>query len=161
MAELFEIIASSLNDDGRVRRVDCSWPKDFARPHFMPYLVGTRRKSLHPRMVLDVRMNGKQLSMVTIRQVFQFFFLYIAFIFIWALLLISDGVSVFDAFGISISTMGCIGPAFGITGATETYAGLSAFSKGILCVSMLLGRLEMLTFLVMLKKDFWTSKSAW
>lgn len=112
-------------------------------------------------MVLDVRMNGKQLSMVTIRQVFQFFFLYIAFIFIWALLLISDGVSVFDAFGISISTMGCIGPAFGITGATETYAGLSAFSKGILCVSMLLGRLEMLTFLVMLKKDFWTSKSAW
>lgn len=118
-------------------------------------------KSLHPRMVLDVRMNGKQLSMVTIRQVFQFFFLYIAFIFIWALLLISDGVSVFDAFGISISTMGCIGPAFGITGATETYAGLSAFSKGILCVSMLLGRLEMLTFLVMLKKDFWTSKSAW
>ena len=119
------------------------------------------QKSLHPQMVLDVRMNGKPLSMVTIRQVFQFFFLYIAFIFLWALLLVWDGVTVFDAFGISISTMGCIGPAFGITGATETYAGLSVFAKSILCISMLLGRLEILTFLVMLKKDFWTTKSAW
>ena len=57
--------------------------------------------------------------------------------------------------------MGCIGPAFGITGATCTYAELSVFSKSILCLSMLLGRLEIFTLLVMLRKSFWKSKSSW
>lgn len=122
---------------------------------------GLIHKAMHPNMVLDVRLNGRPVSATTIRQVFQFFFLYVAFIFLWAMLLAADGVPLFDAFGISISTMGCIGPAFGITGATETYAVLSDFSKAILCVSMLLGRLEIITFLVMLRKDFWTTKDAW
>lgn len=119
------------------------------------------QKLLHPQMVLDVRMNGKPLSMVTIRQVFQFFCLYMAFLFLWALLLIWDGVTIFDAVGISVSTMGCIGPAFGITGATETYAVLSDFSKAVLCIAMLVGRLEIMTLLVMCKRDFWSSKSVW
>lgn len=118
-------------------------------------------KALHPNMVLDVRLNGRPVSPTVIRQVFQFFFIYLAFIALWALLLTWDNVPVFDAMGISISTMGCIGPAFGLTGATETYALLSNFSKAILCLSMLLGRLEIITFLVMLKRDFWTTKQAW
>ena len=36
------------------------------------------------------------------------------FIALWALLLTFDGINTFDAIGISVSTMGCIGPAFGI-----------------------------------------------
>lgn len=38
---------------------------------------------------------------------------------------------------------------------------LSVFSKSILCLSMLLGRLEMFTLLVMLRKSFWKSRSSW
>lgn len=118
-------------------------------------------KTIHPRMVLDVRMNGVPVSAVTIRQVFQFFFIYIVCIFLWSSLLIGDGIPVWDAVSISISAMGCIGPAFGTAGAAETYAALSGFSKGVLCVAMLMGRLEMMTFLVMMKKKFWTSGSSW
>ena len=78
-----------------------------------------------------------------------------------ALLLTLDGIEVFDALGLSVSTMGNIGPAFGIAGATCTYAGLSVFSKSILCISMLLGRLEMFTLLVMLTPDFWQKGNRW
>ena len=69
--------------------------------------------------------------------------------------------SVFDAIGISVTTMGCIGPSFGITGATCTYAGLSDFAKTILCISMLLGRLELFTVLAMLHISFWKKRGNW
>lgn len=118
-------------------------------------------EKVYPRQIHGLWMNGRHLSEVTAVRAAQFFFLYMAFIALWALLLTLDGIGVFDAIGISVSTMGCIGPAFGITGATCTYAGLSLFSKTVLCFSMLFGRLEMFTLLAMMHKSFWTSKGNW
>ena len=83
------------------------------------------------------------------------------FIVFWALLLTADGINMFDAIGISVTTMGSVGPGFGIAGATCTYSGLSDFSKSILCISMMLGRLEMFTLLVMLCPSFWRLRKSW
>ena len=121
----------------------------------------TLTQKVHPNMVRRVEINGHYVGDDTVVRVSQFFFLYMAFIVLWALLLTWDGVNIFDAVGISVSTMGCIGPAFGITGATCTYANLSDFAKSILCLSMLLGRLEILTLLVMCRRSFWKSKGMW
>ena len=124
-------------------------------------LVAAVREKLHPRMVMDVEMNGRLIGQDTIIRVNQFFFLYLVFIAFWALLLTFDGIGIFDAIGISVTTMGCIGPSFGITGATCTYAGLSDFAKTILCISMLLGRLELFTVLAMLHVSFWKKRGNW
>ena len=118
-------------------------------------------QKLNPRRVVEVRMNGAKVSEETLLRVGQFFSLYIFLIAFFALLLTADGIAAFDAIGISISTMGGIGPAFGVAGATETYAGLSDFTKSVICVSMLLGRLEMVTLLVMLTPDFWQKGNRW
>ena len=118
-------------------------------------------QKISPRRVVEVRLNGSRVSEETLLRVGQFFFLYIFFIVLTALLLTLDGIEVFDALGLSVSTMGNIGPAFGIAGATCTYAGLSVFSKSVICVSMLLGRLEMFTLLVMLTPDFWQKGNRW
>ena len=118
-------------------------------------------QKLSPRRVVEVRLNGAPVGEETLLRVGQFFFLFIFFIALWAFLLTLDGITVFDALGLSVSTMGNIGPAFGIAGATCTYAGLSVFSKSILCISMLLGRLEMFTLLVMLTPDFWQKGNRW
>lgn len=125
------------------------------------YIWHAAKTKLHPNQVLGMTINGHRIGDDTVVRVAQFCFLYVMFIALWALLLTFDGITVFDAIGISVSTMGCIGPAFGITGATSTYAELSLFSKSILCLSMLLGRLEMFTLLVMLQKNFWKSKGSW
>lgn len=125
------------------------------------YIQKTIAEKIHPRQIHGFWMNGQRIGEATAARAAQFFFLYMSFIVLWALLLTWDGIGVFDAIGISVSTMGCIGPAFGITGATCTYADLSIFAKTILCFSMLLGRLEMFTLLVMLRKNFWTSKGNW
>jgi trk system potassium uptake protein TrkH len=119
------------------------------------------RQKLAPRQLVEVRMNGNRVSEEVLLRVGQFFFLYIFFIVFWAFLLTLDGLEIFDAIGISVTTMGSVGPAFGIAGATCTYAGLSVFSKSILCIAMLLGRLEMFTLLVMLTPDFWQKGNRW
>lgn len=125
------------------------------------YIWQAAKAKLHPHQVWGLTINGHRVGDDTVVRAAQFCFLYLMFIALWALLLTFDGINTFDAIGISVSTMGCIGPAFGITGATCTYAELSVFSKSILCLSMLLGRLEMFTLLVMLRKSFWKSRSSW
>jgi trk system potassium uptake protein TrkH len=118
-------------------------------------------QKLSPRRVVEVRMNGGKVDADTLLRVGQFFFLYIFCIVFFALLLTLDGVTIFDSLGISMTVMGNVGPAFGVAGATCTYAGASVFAKSILCVEMLLGRLEMFTLLVMLSPDFWQKGNRW
>ena len=118
-------------------------------------------QKLHPHIVSEIRMNGELVPEGTQHRVCLFFFVYMMFIVFWALLLTSDGINMFDAIGISVTTMGSVGPGFGIAGATCTYSGLSDFSKSILCISMMLGRLEMFTLLVMLCPSFWRLRKSW
>lgn len=118
-------------------------------------------QKLSPRRVIRARMNGVEVDNAILLRVGQFFFLYIFCIVFWALLLTFDGIGAFDAIGISVTTLGNVGPAFGIAGATCTFAGLSDFTKSILCIEMLLGRLELFTLLVMLSPEFWKIRHRW
>jgi trk family K+ transporter, membrane protein len=72
-----------------------------------------------------------------------------------------DGLLPFDAIAVAVSTLGNIGPAFGIVNATSTYAPLSDFVKAVLCCSMLLGRLEIFTLLILLRPSFWRKTKRW
>ncbi|WP_337470752.1 potassium transporter TrkG, partial [Mitsuokella jalaludinii] len=118
-------------------------------------------QKLSPRRVIRAHMNGIEVGGDILLRVGQFFFLYILCIVLWALLLTFDGIGAFDALGISITTLGNVGPAFGIAGATCNFAGLSDFTKSILCIEMLLGRLELFTLLVMLSPEFWKIRNRW
>ncbi len=118
-------------------------------------------EKLHPRVATPVRLNGGPVDEATLHRTAAFFFLYVISIAFFALLMTADNIKTFDAIGISVTTVGCIGPAFGIAGATENYAGLSDFTKSILCFAMLLGRLEFFTLLVMFCPSFWLSKKNW
>lgn len=115
----------------------------------------TVQETLHPRMVYHVRSNGEDFSADVIYGVVRFFFVYMALDVLWSFLLIWDGVPAFDAIGVSISAMGSCGPAFGMFGATCTYADMPAFSKGVICLAMLMGRLESFTVLAILMPSFW------
>ena len=117
------------------------------------------QETLHPRMVYHVRSNGEEFSSDVIYGVIRFFFVYMALDVLWSFLLIWDGIPVFDAIGVSVSTMGSCGPAFGLFGATCTYADMPSFSKSIVCLSMLMGRLESFTVLALLMPSFWKRRS--
>lgn len=118
-------------------------------------------QKLAPRRVVEVRMGGARVDARTLTRVGQFFVLYMAFAALFALVFTADGLPLWDALTLSITTLGNVGPAFGAVGATSTYAVLSDTAKGAVCIAMLLGRLELYTLLVMLTPDFWQRGSSW
>ena len=118
-------------------------------------------QKLNPHRVVDISLGGAHVDSAMLLRVGTFFFLYLAIIFVTAFLLTMDGLLPFDAIAVAVTTLGNIGPAFGIVSATSTYAPLSDFAKSLLCLSMLLGRLEIFTLLILLRPSFWRKTKRW
>ena len=118
-------------------------------------------QKIHPNMVLHIRSNGEDFSLDLIYGVARFFFIYAMLGVLWTFILVFDGVAIFDAIGLSISTMGSCGPGFGQFGATATCSALPPLSKAALCLSMLMGRLEALPVLAILMPSFWRHRNSW
>ena len=118
-------------------------------------------QKLNPHRVVEVSLGGVHVDTAMLMRVGTFFFLYLLIIFVTALLLTADGLAPFDAIAVAVTTLGNIGPAFGIVSATATYAPLSDFVKAVLCVTMLLGRLEIFTLLILLRPSFWRRTHRW
>lgn len=119
------------------------------------------KKIVHPNMITNVFMNKKAVPISIISGIVRFFFLYIVLFAILALLLTITGISVSDSIGIIAATISSVGPAYGIAGATCTYADLPSFAKIVICVAMLLGRLELFTLMILLRPEFWRSTRNW
>jgi len=115
---------------------------------------------LHPRAVQAVSAGENRYSAEVLYRVLCFFFLYIMLAFLWAAIMMFDGIAFLDALGVSFSTMGSVGPAFGQFGATQTYAALPTLSKMVVCLSMLFGRLESITLMCIFIPSFW-KRSGW
>lgn len=121
----------------------------------------TLRQRIHPEEVRMIKIGDTTYRTNTLLPIFGFFFFYIGAIFICALLLTIDGyISISDALGLSIAAMSNTGPALGQFGATCNWADMSAYTKIIISIAMLLGRLESFTLLAICFPSFW-KKSRW
>ena len=119
------------------------------------------QKKFHPQTLPTVKMNGQLVTDETLRGVARYFFAYVLTDVFFALVMIIDGISLGDAVAVSISTLGSIGPGFGLAGAMSTYELLPPVSKITACFVMFLGRLEIFTVLVMFTPEFWRRKKGW
>ena len=118
-------------------------------------------QKLNPNRVIDISLGGAHIDNAALMRVGTFFFLYLAIIFVTAFLLTLDGLLPFDSIAVAVTTLGNIGPAFGLISATSTYAPLSDFVKSVLCLTMLLGRLEIFTLLILVRPSFWRKTKRW
>lgn len=123
--------------------------------------VAEIKKVLHPSAVIAVNMNGKSVPISVIAGICRFFFLFMFLFAILTLLLALTGLTATDSIAIIAATISSVGPALGIAGPTCTYAPISSFGKFIICIAMLLGRLELFTMMVMLRKEFWSGTRRW
>lgn len=113
------------------------------------------RRVLHPRMLFSVKFNGRRLNNVVLASISRFFFLYIISVVVLSIMFAATGVSLTEAvFGIA-ACISSIGPAFGIIGVNGNFAHVTPAGKMVLSLAMLLGRLELYTVLVLLRKEFW------
>ncbi len=114
------------------------------------------KKMLKPHVVLATHFNGKKVQDSTYESVMSFFFLYIFTFAISALLLSFSGLDFMTCFSAAASAISNVGPGLGeIIGPNGNYSSLTNYSKLILVVTMFLGRLEMLTILVLFLPSFW------
>ncbi|MBQ9614907.1 MAG: TrkH family potassium uptake protein, partial [Selenomonadaceae bacterium] len=118
-------------------------------------------QKVHPQAMKPVKMNGQPVPDDVLYGVARFFFAYVMLDVLFALVMLLDGIDLIDAVSVSISTMGSVGPGFGIEGATSTYALLPDFSRACACVFMFLARLEIFTVIAMLTPEFWSREKGW
>ena len=118
-------------------------------------------QTLHPEIVLPVRLNRRVVEERTLRAVSSFVLLYIGIFVIGASVLAIDAartgldLSVLDAVSVSASMLSNVGPAFGIGGPLGSFEPFSDFSTVVMTGLMWLGRLEIVPIVVLLSRHYW------
>lgn len=110
-------------------------------------------KVVHPKAEISIKVNDKKVDDITIETILSFIVLYILIFFVSSLLLMLSGHDLVTSFSSSAACLNNLGPALG--DAMGNYSSLNDFSKMILSIVMVVGRLEIYTFIILLTRYFW------
>lgn len=114
------------------------------------------RQILHPNAVLPVKVNGISIQQSKLVALFAFFTLTMLMILFTATIMIVAGIDNTNAITIALSCVSNVGPTLGTQiGPVMSWSILPDFIKWILCPLMLMGRLEIMTVLVLFTPSFW------
>ena len=108
------------------------------------------RRSINPRAVNSVKLNGTVLTDEQERSVLSYLALYIAVTVVTFILVSIDGLGFEEDISAAVSCVNNIGPGFGLIGPAGSYAAYSGFAKIVLSVAMLIGRLEIYPLLALM-----------
>jgi trk system potassium uptake protein TrkH len=114
------------------------------------------RKLLHQNVITQVRMNDKLVSEKTSNTIMSFIVLYLFIFLIGTAIMVLTGLDIETAASSAASALGNVGPGLGQIGPMFNYSGLPEFSKFILSLLMITGRLEILTVFALFSRSFWT-----
>jgi len=112
----------------------------------------------HPHQVKSIKINKKPIEEKKVHSIVTFIFIYLFIFFTGGLCLLATGLDPASAFSASITSMGGIGPGLGTIGPASNFAHLSNAAKIILPILMIIGRLEVLSFLIIFTPGFWKKK---
>jgi len=110
---------------------------------------------VHPNAQVPIKVGGTVLPYRVVDAVWGFFATYVATFSVMLLALMATGLDQVTAFSAVAACMNNLGPGLGDVSAH--YGGISDTAKWVLSAAMLLGRLEIFTFLVLLSPAFWRS----
>ncbi|MBS1269249.1 MAG: Trk system potassium uptake protein TrkH [Gammaproteobacteria bacterium] len=121
------------------------------------YKQGRREflRLVHPNAVMSIKINSKPVPDAVIQAVWAFFPLYVLCFTGLGILMTATGLDWTTAFASVAACLNNLGP--GIGGVAATYSDVTETGKWILCFAMLLGRLELMTLLVLFSVVFWRS----
>jgi len=108
---------------------------------------------VHPNARVAVKIGGKALDDRIMQGVWGFFAAYVLCFAVGTLLLMFAGEDQVTAFSAIAATLNNLGPGLGEV--APHFRDVTPLSHWVLCLAMLLGRLEIFTILVLLTPDFW------
>ena len=114
------------------------------------------KKLTQPHGVFLTSFNGRSVTDETFNSIMGFFFMYILIFILASLALSFYNLDFLTSFSAAASAISNVGPGLGSTiGPNANYSNLPEGAKWILSLTMLVGRLELFTFLVILSISFW------
>ena len=114
------------------------------------------KKLTQPHAVFLMKFNKKAVTENTYTSIISFFFIYILLFILSSVILSFLGLDFLTALSASASAISNVGPGVGeIIGPNGNYSGINEIGKWVLAFTMLIGRLEIFTILVLFSKNFW------
>ncbi|ACB36323.1 cation transporter [Leptothrix cholodnii SP-6] len=110
---------------------------------------------VHPRAVVPVTLGGQVVPQQVLISVIAYMLAYGAVTLIASLMLLFTGLDMVSAVTAVIACINNTGPGLGQVGPSGNYQGLSDVQTWICSATMLLGRLELLSLLVLFTPTFW------
>lgn len=113
---------------------------------------------VHPQKVQVVRVNGQPIEEKVIQNTNAYLAAYAILIVASFLLISVDGFSITTNLSAVLACFNNIGPGFEAVGPTCNYAAYGTFSKLILALDMLAGRLEIFPILILFSRTTWAHR---
>jgi trk system potassium uptake protein TrkH len=117
--------------------------------------------TVHPEAVRPVRLSDAALDEGTVRSVVVFVVTFLALFVLSTVVVFLDGLrtglglSALEATSVAIATLGNVGPGFGLVGPMNSFLRFSDAAKLYMVALMWIGRLEVLSVLVIFTPSFW------
>ena len=111
------------------------------------------KQLIHPNALIPMRLGQRPINSRIIEGVWGFLGAYVVIFILTFLALNLQGLDTKTAFSAVVACINNLGPGLGAV--SNDYSMLNDVSKMILCLAMLLGRLEIFTLLVVLSPAFW------
>jgi trk system potassium uptake protein TrkH len=118
-------------------------------------------RTVHPEAVQPLTLSDRTVDDDTLRSVLLFLMFFLVIFALSAVLIYLDGIrtglelTAIEAVSASIATLGNVGPGVGIVGPMNSFLPFSPASKLYMVFLMWIGRLEILSVLVVLSPSFW------
>jgi len=113
------------------------------------------KRLIHPNAFIPVRLDGRIISQNTIYNLLVFITLYFFVMCLGTFIISFMGYDLVTSFSTSASMLGNIGPGLGTFGPFTNYSALPMEGKWFLSFLMLLGRLELLTVMILFSRNFY------
>jgi trk system potassium uptake protein TrkH len=119
------------------------------------YTLQELRRTLHPRAVLPVKLGGKVVAPSIMQGVIVFFLFYMLTFAVTTAVVVLLGADLVTGISAAAAAISNVGPGFGAVGPYAHFADLHPVSKVVLTLAMWIGRLEVITVLVILRPEAW------
>lgn len=111
------------------------------------------KQLVHPNAVIPLKVGRRRVEASVVSAVWSFFAVYTtAFLVMW-LMIMATGLDALTAFSAVAASLNNLGPGLGEVAAN--YGSINGTAQALLCFTMLLGRLEIFTLIVLFTPAFW------
>ncbi len=111
---------------------------------------------LHPNAIISIKVNERKISIDTVSAIACFVFFHAIVVLISTLLISFENIDPISSFSAVLTCIGNVGPGFGAVGPAMNFGLFSPYTKILLSMIMIAGRLELFTFFLLFLPKFWS-----